>query len=89
MHKNKELYTCRVCGAEQLDAPWGDDEESPTYNICDCCGVEFGYEDATLQSVKQYRAKWLDSGAKWNHKKSKPDNWSSEEQLSHIPEKYL
>jgi len=88
MHKNNELYVCRVCGAMQLDAPWGDDGEAPTYNICECCGVEFGYEDATMQGIKSYRSKWIDSGAKWSRKKSKPDNWSLEEQLSNIPNKY-
>ena len=44
MHKNNEFYVCRVCGAEQPEAPWGDDGETPTYDICNCCGVEFGYE---------------------------------------------
>ncbi len=88
MRKINELYICRVCGAEQLDAPWGDDGESPTYEICDCCGVEFGYEDSTLQGIKNYRAKWLDGGAKWNNKKSEPSKWSREEHLSCIPEKY-
>lgn len=89
MHKNNELYICRVCGAKQSDAPWGEDGESPTFDICDCCSVEFGYEDATLRGIKRYREKWLKNGAVWNHKHSKPDNWSSEEQLSHIPEKYV
>lgn len=89
MHKNNDLYICRVCGAEQLEAPWGDDGESPTYEICDCCGVEFGYEDSTLQGIKKYRTKWLEDGAKWHSKKSEPENWSVVEQLSHIPEKYL
>lgn len=88
MHKNNEFYICRVCGAELLDASWGDDGESPTFDICDCCGVEFGYEDSTLHGIKKYRAKWLGGGAKWNHKKSEPEKWSVEEQLSHIPEKY-
>ncbi|WP_407906848.1 hypothetical protein [Escherichia coli] len=44
---------CRVCGAEQPEAPWGDDGETPTYDICNCCGVEFGYEDSTVQSIKK------------------------------------
>ncbi|EOJ5594350.1 hypothetical protein [Escherichia coli] len=79
---------CRVCGAEQPEAPWGDDGETPTYDICNCCGVEFGYEDSTVQSIKKYRAKWLDSGAKWMNKKSEPQNWSVDEQLAHIPLKY-
>ena len=89
MHKNNDLYICRICGSEQVDAPWGDDGESPTYEICDCCGVEFGYEDSTLQGIKKYRTKWLEDGAKWHSKKSEPENWSVVEQLSHIPEKYL
>lgn len=89
MHKNNDLYICRVCGAEQLEAPWGDDGESPTYEICDCCGIEFGYEDSTLQGIKKYRTKWLEDGAKWHSKKSEPENWSVVEQLCHIPEKYL
>lgn len=88
MHKNNEFYVCRVCGAEQPEAPWGDDGETPTYDICNCCGVEFGYEDSTVQSIKKYRAKWLDSGAKWMNKKSEPQNWSVDEQLAHIPLKY-
>ncbi|WP_244269261.1 hypothetical protein [Pantoea septica] len=89
MHKNNEFYICRACGAEQLDAPWGDDGESPTYDICDCCGIEFGYEDSTLEGVKKYRTKWLGDGAKWHNKKTEPENWSVIEQLSSIPEKYL
>ena len=89
MHKNNELYICRICGAEQSDPPWGDDGESPTYDICDCCGVEFGYEDATLLGIKKYRAKWLDGGAEWIHKKSKPESWSIDEQFLRIPVKYL
>ncbi|WP_243464972.1 hypothetical protein [Photorhabdus temperata] len=89
MRKNNRLYICRVCGAEQLDPPWGEDGNSPTFEICDCCGVEFGYEDATLAALKNYRSKWLDKGAKWNFEKSKPENWSLEDQISNIPKEYL
>lgn len=89
MHRNNEIYTCRVCGLKQDEAQWGIDEQTPTYNICDCCGVEFGYEDCTLIGVKNYRKKWLDGGTKWYRQKYKPDNWSLSDQLSNIPEKYL
>jgi len=51
--------------------------------------VEFGYEDSTLKGIKMYRSKWLDNGAKWYHKKSEPESWSLEEQLSHMQVKYL
>lgn len=39
MHKNNELYVCRVCGAEQPEAIWGDNGELLTYYICNCCGL--------------------------------------------------
>jgi len=37
----------------------------PTFNICPCCGVEFGYEDMTIQDTKKYREKWICSGMGW------------------------
>ncbi|HFT8656195.1 MAG: hypothetical protein E7D37_04275 [Enterobacter cloacae] len=87
MHNN-EFYVCRVCGAEQLDPPWGEDSQIPNYDICDCCGVEFGYEDMNLESIKRYRQKWLDSGANWFRKKNKPESWSLDRQLQNIPKQY-
>ncbi|NWA64104.1 hypothetical protein HX773_24715 [Pantoea sp. B9002] len=89
MRNKNEIYFCRVCGLEQLDPPWGDDGKSATFDICDCCGVEFGYEDATLSGIKRYREKWLTNGAKWNITKSIPDNWMLHQQLKNIPEDYL
>ena len=34
---------CRVCGKVQDDPTWGEDGKTPTFDICDCCGVQFGY----------------------------------------------
>lgn len=81
MGNKNEIYLCRVCGLEQLEPPWGDDGKSATFDICDCCGVEFGYEDATLSGIRRYREKWLTNGAKWNTTKSIPDNWMLHQQL--------
>lgn len=37
---------CHVCGYPLGDYnPWGDDGKTPTYDICPCCGVEWGNED--------------------------------------------
>jgi len=89
MHNSDEFNVCRVCGAKQPEPPWGDDGLTPSYEICDCCGVEFGYEDMNINALKRYREKWLKKGAVWFNDKEKPAEWSLDEQLKNIPEKYL
>jgi hypothetical protein len=83
-----EIYYCRVCGLRQFEPPWGEDGKIPSYDICSCCGVEFGNEDYTLESIKSYRIKWMSSGAKWFDKNKKPTEWSLERQLDQVPEKF-
>ena len=34
----------------------------PSYEICPCCGVEFGNEDYTLTSILEYRKNGLSLG---------------------------
>ena len=80
--------TCRVCGKIQEDPPWGEDEKSPTYDICDCCGTEFGYGDCTLKAIIANRKSWIAEGAKWKYPEEKPANWSLEEQMRNIPEEF-
>lgn len=48
-----ELPHCRVCGLDQRELPWGEDGTSLTFAICDCCGVEFGYEDSAGEAVQR------------------------------------
>lgn len=79
---------CRVCGLKQSEPPWGEDGESPTFEICDCCGVEFGYEDNTYASTLKFRKKWLKEGAHWFHSENKPKKWTLEKQLTHIPKPF-
>lgn len=50
-----EDHFCRICGLYSEDKPWGEDGNCPTYEFCLCCGVEFGYEDYTVESVINYR----------------------------------
>lgn len=52
-------HRCRVCGLAQATPPWGSDGATPTFEICDGCGTEFGYEDATPLGVARKRAAWL------------------------------
>ncbi len=88
MH-NDESYRCRVCGMKQDFQPWGRDGKIPSFEICGCCGVEFGYEDSTQKSIKKYRETWMKNGGAWAIPKEAPSGWSLEEQLKQIPNEYL
>lgn len=76
-----EKYICPVCGFNNLD-------EYPdlSYEICPCCGVEYGFDDFDFKSLTfdTIRNKWLNEGAKWFNKKEKPKNWNLEEQLKNL-----
>lgn len=88
MLTDKTAYFCRICGNLDDHPVWGADGQSPSFNICNCCGVEYGYEDCNLQAVRSYRTKWLEKGAQWLDPKKQPPNWSLEEQMKNIPEQY-
>lgn len=83
----KEYY-CRICGFNHGSLIWGDDNETPSYEICECCGCEYGNDDYTLESIIRYRNKWFVNGFKWFKIKSKPNNWSIESQVKNIFEAY-
>lgn len=89
MLSNDDLYRCRICGYLDSEPPWGEDNASPLFEHCACCGVEHGYPDATVKGCRRYRKLWLEAGAKWTIPKFKPENWDLAEQMSHIPEEYL
>ena len=56
---------CRVCGWNQSEPPWDPATGAPTFNICSCCGCEFGYEDGTEAAVIAHRQRWIASGGRW------------------------
>ena len=86
---NEATYRCRVCGLKQSEPPWGVDGTSPTYDFCPCCGVEFGYGDASLAGIRAARERWLSRGGQWHDPKQKPAEWNMEEQLRQIPSAYV
>lgn len=82
-------YHCRVCGYKYQDPTWFEDE-TPSHDICVCCGVQFGYEDTQQEAVREYRNNWMQNGAKWfsaNHR-FKLNSWDLELQLLQIPNKW-
>lgn len=85
-----ELHCCRVCGLHFDDfCPWGESGKEPSYDICPCCGIEFGYGDETRRTVLSYRKFWFENnGAQWFHPEDKPKNWSLVEQFKNIPKEF-
>ena len=80
-------YVCRVCGYINYEITL---EEGiyPTYNICPCCGVEFGYEDSDLSSIRKYRESWIASGCNWFLDTGTKKERNFSEQLKNIPDAY-
>jgi hypothetical protein len=76
---------CRVCGYRNKDYPWGEDGKSPSYQICPCCGVQYGVKDITPEEIQNERKLWVKNKYKWFDSNLKPAGWSSEEQLKNIP----
>lgn len=73
---------------EYDSATWNSDNDA-TFDICNCCGVEFGNEDSTMKGVEEYREDWIRKGAPWFAPEQKPKNWNLEEQLKKIPSRWL
>jgi hypothetical protein len=74
-----------VCGLELPDPPWGIDGRTPLFDNCPCCGVEFGYQDATPAGARRYREQWIARGAPWSEPDQRPAGWSLEQQLRDVP----
>lgn len=64
-------YTCPVCA-------WSNMPDAPQdYEICACCGTEFGNDDWDT-SHEELRQIWVDEGCKFFDMDCIPDNWSVE-----------
>jgi len=77
-------YKCPVCGYDELKNPIYDNEGNGTYEICVCCGFEFGYDDFPNkeEAYKNWRATWIKDGCKWFSKQTKqPKKWDPNQQL--------
>jgi hypothetical protein len=58
----------------------------PSYEVCNCCGFEFGNDDdpgtAEPDSFESYLKEWELNGCMWFKSDLKPDNWSLSSQLA-------
>ncbi len=84
---NNSNKICRVCGYLQSDSP-RDENNNPSWIICDCCGLEVGYHYITIEAIRANRKEWIENGSKWFFPKKKPADWNLEEQLEQIPKEY-
>lgn len=77
---------CPVCGfSELLEPPYDNEGGSPSYEICPCCGFEYGFHDMSEGiSFEQYRDNWIKSGGSWKDNSKRPSEWSLSEQLLNI-----
>jgi hypothetical protein len=76
-------YVCPVCGSNSLFGPAYDNPGAPSYEICPCCGTEFGNDDFSV-SHEVLRQRWLDNGARWwSEVRPAPPDWSAAAQLKH------
>lgn len=74
-----EQYLCPVCG-------YGMREPPENYNICPCCGTEFGVHDVNA-SIQDLRTAWLQGGRNWwSHSDPKPADWNPYQQLARLAE---
>ncbi len=66
----KPTTLCPVCGYGLGFEPWTD--ESPSYEICPSCGIQFGYTDASPEGAAgrtrrhaEWRHRWIEEGMLW------------------------
>ncbi len=77
---------CPVCGFDLDFEAWSND--SPSNEICSCCGMQFGYYDATpggpvARAViyAKWREQWTQAGMPWRSGDQPPADWNPVHQL--------
>ncbi len=75
--KLEPKFTCPVCRWPALR----EDPALQNYDICPCCGTEFGNDDGH-STHGEIRAAWVDNGMTWFSGSTKPPvGWDPSEQL--------
>ena len=69
-------YRCPVCFYDRMQYP------PENYNICPCCGTEFGNDDVEY-GYSELRYNWVINGAGWFFGQP-PAGWSAAAQLAKV-----
>ena len=77
---------CPVCAYDGLYEPPRSSSGGGSYEICPCCGFQFGVSDDDEGfDYDGWRQAWIDNGMNWfSRSRSHPDNWDPREQLRRI-----
>jgi hypothetical protein len=78
-------YTCPVCGYPDLTEPPPRAESGGSYEICYCCGFEFGVTDEDRGfTYEAWRQLWIDRGMPWDGEgiDLPPADWDPRRQLA-------
>ena len=90
------LHVCLVCGFEGLEEPiFVDGEYTKTYEICPCCGFEYGFsedhdvihgfitipEEFLEVAFQLYRKKWIEEGMRIFSPEAIPENTRNKDNL--------
>ncbi|MGO1080013.1 hypothetical protein [Inquilinus sp. CA228] len=78
-------FACPVCRFPGLEEAPYDEHGCASFDICPCCGTQFGYDDATT-GHSELRARWIAGGKRWWSEKGPPADWGAETQLAQIGE---
>ena len=76
---------CLVCGYDKLCAPPYDQHGRRSFEICPCCGFEFGFDDDSEGLTHtEYKGKWIATGAEWFDTDARPEVWDLDKQLKRM-----
>jgi hypothetical protein len=77
-------HPCPVCGWPKLDEPPRSATGSASFEICPCCGFQFGVTDDD-EGINEaaWRAQWIAGGMQWSStSRPAPTRWSASRQLT-------
>lgn len=78
--------SCPACGFDLGFEPWTKGEAS--FEICPCCGIQFGCDDAEpskrAQLHAEWRQRWIAEGMLWWSGRGEPADWNALEQVRRV-----
>jgi len=79
-------FHCPSCGYCYLKLPPHRNPGGASYEICPCCGIQFGYDDDDRGiTYAQWLEDWIVKGMPWFSKSiPPPKGWVPEDQLSQM-----